>query len=430
MIWTYEQIAALAPDTATLQRARGISFARYKWQLLEGNEQLIWGQYEGGGNQVYRVAVQLQNQSFFCTCRSARKPCKHALGLALILQKHNESFRVTYDPPAWVRDWLQERPAPARRPPQVSSEPADQRLHLMEAGLLDLERWLLDLAEQGLASVGNRGNAFLDELASRMVDAKLGGLARRLRLLKQHFGKDGWQDLLARELGDLYLLAQGFKRLDQLPPTLRKTLLHTAGVNIRKEEVLQEKPVNDRWLILGHREGTEENLSFRRTWLAGEKSGKTALLLDFAWGQTGYAEQWPPGRVIQASLAYYPLHFPMRAQIGDFSFSSGPFAGQAGHPHWEAFTADLAAMAASDPWAPVFPAMVDQITPLWQENALVLADNNRKTLRIPPDDPAGWKLLALSGGNPVRIFGEWDGAQFFLLSAIYQGRFVFLRQQT
>jgi hypothetical protein len=34
-----------------------------------------------------------------------------------------------------------------------------------------------------------------------------------------------------------------------------------------------------------------------------------------------------------------------------------------------------------------------------------------------------WPLLALSGGHPVTVFGEWDGQQLTILSA-WQGQEV------
>jgi hypothetical protein len=38
----------------------------------------------------------------------------------------------------------------------------------------------------------------------------------------------------------------------------------------------------------------------------------------------------------------------------------------------------------------------------------------------------GWRLLALSAGHPIGLFGEWDGAAFKPLSVTAEGRFVVL----
>jgi hypothetical protein len=37
-------------------------------------------------------------------------------------------------------------------------------------------------------------------------------------------------------------------------------------------------------------------------------------------------------------------------------------------------------------------------------------------LPISPAFDRGWHLLALSGGHPVTLFGEWDGDQFLPMS--------------
>jgi hypothetical protein len=37
---------------------------------------------------------------------------------------------------------------------------------------------------------------------------------------------------------------------------------------------------------------------------------------------------------------------------------------------------------------------------------------------------SGWKLLALSGGYPITIFGEWNGRSLLPISAWADGRHV------
>ena len=38
--------------------------------------------------------------------------------------------------------------------------------------------------------------------------------------------------------------------------------------------------------------------------------------------------------------------------------------------------------------------------------------------------PRGWHLLAASGGQPLAVFGEWDGEALWPLSAMAEGRFL------
>jgi len=38
----------------------------------------------------------------------------------------------------------------------------------------------------------------------------------------------------------------------------------------------------------------------------------------------------------------------------------------------------------------------------------------------------GWKLLAVCGGSPIRLFGEWDGEALLPLSSLVDSNFVVL----
>lgn len=39
-----------------------------------------------------------------------------------------------------------------------------------------------------------------------------------------------------------------------------------------------------------------------------------------------------------------------------------------------------------------------------------------------------WKLLVLSGGYLISVFGEWNGVMFFFLIVIVEGRVVVLQE--
>ena len=205
--------------------------------------------------------------------------------------------------------------------------PADKRMQQMEAGVYDLERWLTDLMEQGLASIEKLPSKQWDDFAAKMVDAKLGGIARKIRLIKQLFQTDNWPEKVMKELAELFLFTQAFQRFDTLSAKIQKELLTIAGVSIKKEEVLQQAGIKDHWLIVGQRTYTEEKLQVRRTWLLGEKSQHYALLLDFAWGRQDFADKWTVGSAIVAEVVYYPGAYDQRALIKKFELSLEPFDG-------------------------------------------------------------------------------------------------------
>ena len=83
-----------------------------------------------------------------------------------------------------------------------------------------MEEWLQDLIRHGLSAIDEQPAAFWDGFAARMVDAKLGGVARRIRILNLA-GEEGFE-LLLEEMSELYLLAQSFKQLESLPEGLQE----------------------------------------------------------------------------------------------------------------------------------------------------------------------------------------------------------------
>lgn len=424
-LWNYSTLSRLAPDPATLQRARGISFALKNWLTLEGNEQLVWGEYEGGGHQRYRVAVDLEQARFYCTCRSPRHPCKHALALPMLLVRSNEHFRVTYEPPDWVKKaWSTSKP---RKKAKVSTGPSDDRLLRMQAGLQELENWLIQLIENGLATIDPEDKQYWEDLAVRMTDSQLSGPAGRIRALQQLPTGDGWYDAVLATLSELYLLIRAFKRYHQLPEAVQQELLNTAGVSIRRDRVLTEAAVADRWLVTGIREGEEsENLFYRRTWLLGEESGRQALLLDFNWNQQGYRESWPLGMVFDGKLHFYPGSFPLRALVGEFQKVQAPFEGLSGIFHFSEWPEFLGRALAGNPWLQTLPCLLAAVRPVWREDQQWLLDGEDQALKISMDDRSFWKIMALSGGYPVSVFAEWENGHFRPISVVMPDRVVAL----
>jgi len=55
---------------------------------------------------------------------------------------------------------------------------------------------------------------------------------------------------------------------------------------------------------------------------------------------------------------------------------------------------------------------------------LFILDEENFELEIFDRDQIGWKLLAMSGGYPIKIFGEWTGDIFIPLSAEADDRLV------
>ncbi len=419
--WSYERLVQLAPDGQALEQARRLFFSR-RWTTLAGNGEWLWGESEttSGGLSV-RTAVNLPRALFHCTCRGPRRPCRHGLALVLFLLRDQERLSVQ-EPPEWVLRWA-ETARPRAETPDAAAVAArrTERLEQMDDGVAELQRWLIDFLHQGLAGADSRQED-MQHFAARMVDYKLPGPARRLRALATAQGQDDWHRTLLEELAQLYFFTRAWQQREQLSETRQRELLLAAGVSIRREEALSEPPVNDHWLVLGIVEGEEEALRYRRTYLRGESTGRMALLLDFAHGQQPMAQQWPTGSAWLGEVYFFPGNEPLRALFPQPQPSRRPYDNLRGLPSFSMLTDQFATTLGRQPWLVALPVLLDDVRPDVQGEEAFLWDHTGQGLPFSLAGDAAWTLLALSGGRPLSVFGEWNGRMFQPLSAIAEGR--------
>lgn len=418
--WSWERLAELAPDGPTLERARGIYFSR-RWTVLGGDGDWLWGEYAlPPTDRRFRVAVRLDPPFFHCNCRSPLRPCKHTLGLLLFLLRADERLRPAQRPD-WVRDLEREPSFQPRERDAAADDRRGQRLELMAEGMSELQRFLSDWARRGIAAMEGQQEA-LESFAARMVDCKLGSVARRLRAMAARIGEENWAEQLLEEMASLYQLSRAWARHPLLPADRRLELAVQAGLSLRREEVLAEKPADGHWLVMGVRSGEEENLRFRRVWLREENSGRWALLLDFAFGNQPFEQQWPIGAAFTGAVYYYPSPSPQRAifprpvpsrRAYDLSTHGESFTDSAGH---------YAAALRQQPWLSHWPLLLAEARPLQTAAGTFLLAEGRQLIPCLPLADAYWTLLAESGGRTLTVFGEWDGRRLRPLSFIGGGR--------
>ncbi len=79
---TMTEVAELAPDRASVQAARLVGRPS-AWRSIGRDDQRVWGQYQGRG--LYFVSTRFDGSRASCNCGSFKDPCKHVLGLLLIV---------------------------------------------------------------------------------------------------------------------------------------------------------------------------------------------------------------------------------------------------------------------------------------------------------------------------------------------------------
>jgi hypothetical protein len=439
---TSDQITALAPDSASIGAARSLAVGR-AWLTLGRSERAMWGECKGSAREPYRTQIDLSEPAFRCSCPSRKFPCKHGLGLLLLVAGNPEAAAVA-EPPPWVAEWLsgrarsaerrQERQPPAEQaaptsPRSAASRSAASREARVVAGLAELERWLQDRLKAGLAALQAEAPAAFDTFAARMVDAQAPGVARLLRAAGESAASGpGWQSRLLDRLSRLHLLARAYANLADLPPATQADVRAAVGFTQAQDELLAAPGLRDRWLVLGRRVIDEERLRAQRTWLWGATSARAALILDFSAGGQPLDRSLVPGSTIDAELVFFPGAAPLRALLG------ARHALVAGVPPLPertltAASAGYAEALAANPWAERAPLLAGPLTLARAEERWHVRDAAGQRLPLPASFDQAWQLLAITAGLPFRLAGEWDGETLVPLCAQQGERLIGLSEQ-
>ncbi|MFE0625394.1 SWIM zinc finger family protein [Streptomyces sp. NPDC058864] len=421
--WTADQVLALAPDASSRRAGTGLA-TDARWSGTGSSGTAVWGLCAGSGGTPYRTVVDTAGPAFGCGCPSRRFPCKHALAL-LLLWAGGEVGPAAHGGgrPDWVTEWLdarrarEERTEPGGRgtaggDPEAVRKRAERRAGRVAAGARELEQRLADLLRGGMAGADREGYRRWEETAARMVDAQAPGLASRVRELGALAGAGGdWPARLLEETALLHLLARGCLRQDALPEPLAATVRSRVGFTVDSGELLAGPTVRDRWLVLARQDTADDRLTTRRTWLLGEATGRTALLLSF--GAAGRAPEpaLPVGLGLDAELAFHPGARPLRAALGPRH--GAPLPGRV--PPGVRVAAALGAYGqalSGDPWLDAWPVVLAGVVPIPGGTGWQVADaDGSDAVPVTAGGGAGagaglWRLAAVSGGHPVTVFGE------------------------
>jgi hypothetical protein len=443
MPWTVEQVLALAPDPSSAKSGKDLSAVR-KWLTLGADSVCAWGTMQGSGKDPYQVSIDLSVPAFKCTCPSRKFPCKHGLGLLLILVQQPDACSEK-QAPAWTTEWIAKRSQKEQTKATRAAEPivpsdseaeakaavaAQKRTAGREkrvsSGLDELGVWLEDLVRVGFTQLPGKPASFWETPAARLVDAQAPGLARRVRTLDGITTTgEGWPARLLRELSVLHLAREGWSRIATLPAPTQSDVRATLGFTVSQEEVLAQSGLRDRWAVTGQYIQEEERLRVRVTWLFGMQSKRPSLCLSFSAGAAqAFDIGLVPGTIVDAELVFFPGAFPLRALVKQ-QFGS-PQLGPADFPHTTIEAANAAAAEAfgANPWLERFPLALAAVTPLRRAHGWIVRDDAGHFLPLDISEVQAWKLAALSGGYPVALSGEWDGELLCPLSVWAEGRFV------
>ncbi|MGV9450627.1 SWIM zinc finger family protein [Streptomyces sp. NPDC003635] len=436
--WSAEQVLALAPDAAS-RKAGGKLGAAGPWsEAGSSDEGTVWGLCKGSGSKPYQTVVDIADAAgpaYKCSCPSRKFPCKHALGL-LLLWAGGDGSVPQGQPPDWAREWIEGRKKRAEQKraegegsapagsadPEAARRRAERRAEKVTAGATELEQRLADLLRGGLAGAEQAGYGLWEETAARMVDAQASGLAARVRELGAiPSSGPGWPVRLLEECALLHLLDQGWLHRERLPEGLAATVRSRIGLPATPDG----PPIRDRWLVLAQYDTADTRLTTRRIWLHGADSARTALLLSY--GAAGRAPELalPVGLSLEAEVAPYPGAGQLRASLGERFAAPVPTRLRPRGVTTAEAAARYGEALRDDPWLDSVPVTLERVIPTPDGESWQLADADADAaLPLTPaarSRPGLWKLVALSGGAPVKVFGECGHRGFTPLAAWPQG---------
>jgi hypothetical protein len=436
--WTADQVLALAPDAASRKAGSKLGAAGPWSEAGSSDEGTVWGLCKGSGSKPYQTVIDIADAAgpaYKCSCPSRKFPCKHALGL-LLLWAGGEGAVPPGRAPDWAEQWMEGRRQRAREKqaagaagatggagdPEAARRRAERRAARITAGTTELEQRLADLLRGGLAGAEQAGYGMWEETAARMVDAQAPGLAGRVRELGSiPSSGPGWPVRLLEECALIHLLDQGWLRRERLPDGLASTVRSRIGLPASADG----PAIRDRWLVLAQYDTVDTRLTTRRIWLHGTDSGRTALLLSY--GAAGRAPELalPVGLELDAELSSYPGTGQSRAALGEQFAPPAPSTTRPPGVTTEQAAARYGEALRDDPWLDSVPVTLDRVIPApdgdsWQladvegDSALPLTASARSR-------PGLWRLVALSGGAPVKVFGECGHRGFTPLTAWPEG---------
>jgi SWIM zinc finger len=454
MSLTLAKVEEIAPDQGSLSAARKLLNPR-SWPVIAGSEAgLVWGECQGSGSQPYRVVISESDLGYKCTCPSRKFPCKHSL--ALMWMRAEGRPISTQPPPDWVNDWLARRRGPSARPSALNKAEAKPKASISTAlepespvvdpkaqaralaqrernraereaailaGMEELDLWILDQLERGLAGFQTVAREQCGLAARRLVDAKASGLASRVEQLPAAlFGLPETlrADFLIEKLGELHLIAEAYRRQAELPEAMKADLRLMIGWTMSREDLLGESQamrLRDRWMVLAATQEIQpDKLRRLETWLArlGDADGpRFAVLMDFVPVSIGaVGKTYSAGETFEAELAFYPSSAPLRAIIAQ-QFGSVTREG-----HWQAPPDDVSgaldryeASLGARPWLGEWPIAIHNGVVARAADGLVMFDSKATLpIRTKEDDA----LLPLIGIEGIDAFGLWDGRRFDL----------------
>jgi hypothetical protein len=446
-----QQVEQLTPDASSLKAGKDLANLA-KWVTLGISDRALWGEVQGSGKNPYQTQVDGNSTAFKCSCPSRKFPCKHGLGLLLLFAENAANLKQTNDEPAWVKEWIDKRQEKAEKAPsreggtgssvlaeksddadekkaKLKAKTQDDRLANAQAGAAELELWLKDLVRNGFLSIPDKGAAYFERTAARMVDAKASGLGNFVKGFNRvnYYNGTTWQSDVLEQAAKTFLTLEGFKNLEKLTPSVADDIKSLVGWSAKQKELLEDEnaeSLTDEWLTLARITEREDDLTIQRHYLLGLQSHRFAMILDFAYKNLAMPTLLMPATATKATLVFQPSNALLRrafiknqgANTTQITTEFKPLA------DWTAAQHDIVQHVKNFPWADDIIQVVADLTLATDGIAWFLRDREGSILKLNPQfaEEKIWQLLAVSGGI-AKTFAVLRTRETILPLGIFEG---------
>ncbi|HPN69348.1 MAG TPA: SWIM zinc finger family protein [Saprospiraceae bacterium] len=403
MKFSESQIRSLAPDEASMKAGKGLS-SKNSWVTIGQNDRVLWGEIKGSGAKPYQTQIDLLNIAFKCSCPSRKFPCKHGIGLMLVLVSDPNAPTQT-DEPSWVAEWINKR---AVKSEQVIVEKtyteeelsklekgkekrAEERAVAVEDGVAELTLWFKDLIKSGLIHLPNKDLSYFNKTSARMIDAKAPGLAswvKSLSNLNYASGND-WQLEALQIICKTFLLLDAYKNIGQQIEEMQVTIKNLIGWSQSPKDLLADDSqpiIKDIWLVLGQEEKTNDDIIVQKTWLLGLHTNEKAMILNFGTKFSPMPISVMKGSILEAEMVFFPGETRQRAiiKLQNQMFDNVPKLPELLEDFEQAIDLDRANIA-KNPWWNDTIIVVKNVRLLKNQNQVYAIDSVNNLITICPD---------------------------------------------
>ncbi len=175
-------------------------------------------------------------------------------------------------------------------------------------------------------------------------------------------------------------------------------------------------------MVAGQWIDEEERVRAQRSWVVGRKTGRSGLILQFTAGTQPFPESIVAGTEQEGTLVFYPGASRVRAKFvsreGSVSSVQG---GLPGCETIDAFLGNVSELLSRQPWLSAFGGVLCGVTLSRTREAWFVRDCAGNALPIAGQNH--WKGLAVTGGRPCDLAGEWDGYRLRLMGLFVDGQY-------